>query len=136
VLPIEFTVEGPPVSYRARQRSRLRAWEDKVARAARTRLPANLSPLKRGRIKITVVYFHETPTVRIDTDNLVKPVQDALTGLVYTDDVLVTDTIVRKQNLDGSLRVELTPVLAAALQRGDEFLYVLVELETSSETVR
>jgi crossover junction endodeoxyribonuclease RusA len=128
MLPFEFTVEGPPVSYQTRVRLRLRAWEDKVAHAAKVWLPAGASPIASGRLKITLVYYHERPSVNIDNDNLLKPVQDALKGIVYRDDVLITDADVRKKNLDGFYRVRgMSPVLAAAFVADTEFLFVRIE---------
>jgi Holliday junction resolvase RusA-like endonuclease len=37
-------------------------------------------------IKITVVYYHEGATIRVDNDNMLKPIQDALNGRIYVDD--------------------------------------------------
>ena len=45
--------------------------------------------------------YHEGESVRIDNDNMVKPIQDALIGLIYPDDRWITDTIVRKTSIDG-----------------------------------
>src|SRR5207253_1290553 len=79
-------------------------------------------------LKITVVYYHEGERVRIDNDNLLKPIQDALIGLVYTDDRIVVHAEVRKESLDGHYRVRrMSPVLAAGFVQGDAFIYVRVE---------
>ena len=65
----------------------------------------------------------------IDNDNLLKPVQDALNGVIYTDDVLITHTAIRKESLDGSIHADdLSPAVAAALVTGLEFIFVRVEL--------
>ncbi len=128
MLPIEFTVQGPPVSYQTNARSHLRAWELKVRNAARACVPRGASPVSQSGLMLTLVYYHEQPTVRIDNDNLLKPVQDALNGVIYTDDVLITHTVIRKENLDGSIHAnDLSPVLAAALVTGVEFIFVRVE---------
>jgi crossover junction endodeoxyribonuclease RusA len=132
MLPIEFTVPGPPVSYQTNVRSRLRAWEAKVRNAARACVPLGAPPVGRSGLMLTLVYYHEQPTVRIDNDNLLKPVQDALNGVIYTDDVLITHTVVRKENLDGSIHADdLSPALAAALVAGYEFIYVRVEFTSA-----
>jgi Holliday junction resolvase RusA-like endonuclease len=128
ILPFEFTVEGPPVSHQTRRASRLREWEQRVAQAAVDRLPAGTLPLALVPLRITVVYYHERPTVNIDNDNLLKPVQDALKGIVYRDDVLITETNVRKRSLDGLYRVRgMSPVLAAAFVADTEFLFIRIE---------
>ena len=49
---------------------------------------------------------------------MVKPIQDALIGLVYEDDRLITDTVVRKTSIDAPIRVRGYPIiLLEALRR-------------------
>jgi hypothetical protein len=75
-----------------------------------------------------VCYFHDRVTIRLDNDNLVKPIQDALNGVVYEGDRLITDTRLRKTCLDGAFRVRgLSTVLAAGFQTGREFLHIIVD---------
>lgn len=83
---------------------------------------------------ITVSYYHAAETVRIDNDNLLKPIQDALIGVVYDDGRLIADTAVRKTAIDGLFRVRgYSLVLLEALARGDEFLHVVVSEAPSHE---
>ncbi len=127
MLPFDFTVEGPPVSQQARNRTRLHEWRTRVATAAEQRWPDSDAPLN-GPLQITVVYYHDRIIIRMDNDNMVKPIQDALIGLVYADDSQITDTRVRKTNRRGPFIVErLSPVLAEAFIRNREFIYVRVE---------
>jgi crossover junction endodeoxyribonuclease RusA len=99
-----------------------------VADIARANIPPNHSPVGSGRLKLIVVYFHERPTANIDNDNLVKPIQDALNGLVYKDDVLITDVDIRKKSLEGLYKVRgMSAVLANAFVAGQEFVCVRVE---------
>lgn len=64
----------------------------------------------------------------MDNDNLVKPVQDALIGLVYEDDRSITDTSVRKTPLDGPVIARgITPALAEGFMSNQEFLHICVE---------
>ena len=98
-----------------------------MRRAAMQRWPRGQLPVIH-RLQIVVVYYHEGVTIRMDNDNMLKPIQDALNGLVYVDDRQITDTQVRKTNLDGSFRVRgMSPILAAAFTRGSEFLHVRIE---------
>lgn len=91
--------------------------------------PPALGPIK-------VVITHLFVGVSSDLDNLAKPVLDALQGLVYEDDGQVTDITMRKRDLARNLRVEtLMPVLLKALNRGEEFLHVLVEEAPDQEVV-
>jgi len=41
-------------------------------------------------VRLTICYYHDRVAIRLDNDNLVKPIQDALNGLVYEDDRLIT----------------------------------------------
>jgi Holliday junction resolvase RusA-like endonuclease len=133
VLPFEFIVDGPPVSHQTRHPARLRAWQATVRTAAVQRWPANTPPYT-SRLKLTVIYYHDGVAVRMDNDNMVKPIQDALNGLIYADDRQITDTYVRKTDLNGSFRVRgMSPVLAEGFCRGNEFLFVRIELAPDHE---
>jgi Holliday junction resolvase RusA-like endonuclease len=81
MFPFEFIIDGPPVSYQTRNANRLRAWQHSVRVAAEQRWPVEARPVK-ARLKFSVTYYHDGVSVRIDNDNLVKPIQDALNGLV------------------------------------------------------
>jgi crossover junction endodeoxyribonuclease RusA len=65
-------------------------------------------------------------------DNIVKPIQDALQGLVYDDDEQVVDLIasMRRKEVDDSLL--LTPTLARGFQGGSDFIYVSVDRSTAT----
>lgn len=84
------------------------------------RLPAPLEvPLK-----LTVVYYHDRQSVLIDHDNMLKPIQDALAGLIYVNDRQITDAQTRKTNIDGRFRVRhLSAVYALAFGGGRVRLY-------------
>lgn len=127
MLPFEFTVAGPPVSHQARNRARLQAWIATVRNEAARYWPQGQPPAT-GRFKITVVYYHDAATIRLDNDNMLKPIQDALQGVVYANDAQITDTSVRKTNLDGQFTVRgMSRVLAEGFCLGVEFLYIKVE---------
>ena len=127
MLPFEFIVAGPPVSHQARNRARLQAWIATVRNEAVRYWPPG-QPAAMGRLKITVVYYHDAVTVRLDNDNMLKPIQDAMQGVVYANDTQITDTSVRKTNLDGQFTVRgMSRVLAEGFCRGTEFLYIKVE---------
>jgi crossover junction endodeoxyribonuclease RusA len=133
MLPFEFTVDGPPVSHQTRRAARLRAWKQAVRDAAAQSWPADTQPVT-VQLKITVTYYHDGVAVLMDNDNLLKPIQDALNGLVYEDDRLITDTVVRKTDLNGSFRVRgMSLLLAQGFSRGHEFLYVRIEVAPGHE---
>jgi crossover junction endodeoxyribonuclease RusA len=131
---LEFIVSGPPVSHQSHNKKNLRAWRDKV-RSAAAEAWGSRGPLDVGlRLALTVNYYHLGANVRIDTDNLVKPIQDALIGLVYHDDRLVTRTIVSKASIDGFYQIRgHSLVELSAFSQGDEFLYIVVDLAPTHE---
>lgn len=124
MLPFEFTVAGPPVSQQTRRRKRLPPWRATVKAAAETLWPANTAPLTQ-ELSLTITYFYEgVPT---DVDNIVKPILDSIQGLVYHDDVQITDLLSRRRPLAGPFRIGVpSPVLLEALGRGREFLHVSI----------
>lgn len=74
-------------------------------------------------MKLTGVYYHERHSVLIGHDNMIKPIQDALAGLVYKNDRQITDAHTRETNIDGQFRVRhLSPVYARAFASGKEFM--------------
>ena len=92
VFPLEFTVEGPPVSQQSSSRSRQR-WRERVRAAAKPHWQED-EPLP-GPVTIRITYLYVTDM--LDVDNIPKPILDALNGLVYADDSQVTDLISRKR---------------------------------------
>jgi len=133
LLPFEFVIQGPPVSAQAQDRRRLEAWKRLVRQAAQARWPKRRKPVASA-VQLSVSYFHDRVTIRLDNDNLVKPIQDALNGLVYEDDRLITDTRLRKTCLDGAFHVRgLSSVLAGGFRSGREFLHVIVDAAPGHE---
>jgi crossover junction endodeoxyribonuclease RusA len=127
VLPFEFTVPGPPLSQQAKRRDRLREWRQTVLAAALALWPSSEAPIDVP-IKITVVYYHEGATIRMDNDNMLKPIQDALNGRIYVDDRLIVAASASKMPVDGPYRVRrMSRVIADAFVQGDEFVYVRIE---------
>jgi hypothetical protein len=85
-------------------------------------------------LKLTVVYYHERQSVLIDHDNMIKPIQDALAGLIYKNDRQITDAQTRKTNIDGRFRLRhLSPVYARAFGGGRAFIYIGIEEAPSHE---
>lgn len=121
---LSLLVPGVPVSAQTRSRTRLQNWKKTVHALAATEQPTltALSPLR-----LSLVFFH-TGTTDLDTDNIIKPIQDALVDVVYVDDDQVTDVFAAKRDLTGSFRLRTTPpVVAAVLGVEANFVYVVVE---------
>ena len=125
MLPFEFTVDGPPVSQQTKNRSRLQSWEAAVRSRAAARWPAQCPPLTQP-LRVVLVYYYEGEP--LDTDNMIKPIWDALKGLVYQDDGQINDAGAHRRSLDGSFQVRhMSPVLAEGFVGGRGFVYVRVE---------
>ena len=120
--PFEFLIRSRPVSQQTRRQERLRAWKEFVRyEAGRYWTPAHVPA--DGPVCITLVYLYDEAA--LDVDNLLKPIQDALIGLVFSDDSIVTDAICRRRQLGGTFDLSrASPVLIEGFEYGDEFVYV------------
>jgi hypothetical protein len=126
MLSFEFIVPGTPVSHQSRNKAKLAVWRQMVRDTALARW-GTAAPLAVA-LRITVSYHHQGLAVRIDNDNLVKPIQDALIGLIYHDDRLITGTVVRKACIRGPFYVRgYSLMLLEALSKGDEFLHIIID---------
>ena len=124
--PFEFIVLGLPVGLQAKSQ-RKNAWKARVLGAATAYWNQRSSPLVQS-LQVTIVHYYATTTIG-DTDNLVKPILDALNGLVYVDDSSVTDVICRRRRIDTTYDFDQVPyILLDGLTSGaDDFIYVVVE---------
>ena len=91
----EFYVVGPPVSFQTRNRARLQTWKQTVRNAAAA-FWLNRQPPTAESLRFSIAYFYDQFAVG-DVDNIIKPIQDALIGLVYVDDSQITDVDCRKR---------------------------------------
>jgi Holliday junction resolvase RusA-like endonuclease len=124
MLLFEFTIKGPPVSQQTRNRQRLQQWKADVAAAATAAWPNGNAVV--DDVAVTITYYYEGSSP--DVDNIIKPIQDALIGIVFADDDQVVDTKSRKRPIDGSFRIRgASAVLLAAFAEGDDFLYIKVD---------
>ena len=124
MLPFEFRIKGPPLSAQTKRRDRLQEWKKQIGNAARAEL--SNSPPCQTDVRVTITYYYDGDTP--DVDNIIKPIQDALIGLVYVDDNQVIDTRSRKRSLDGSYKLRgASPILLLGFAEGDDFLHIIVE---------
>lgn len=131
MLPFEFTLPGRPVSNQTKDKTRLKAWQAKVRHVAASVWDSDCPCEESVRMKLT--YYFEAPNGNEDTipdsDNIVKPIREALVGVVYDYAYQVTDVISRRRNLNASFRVKgMSPVLADAFIQGVEFVHVRIEV--------
>lgn len=133
MIPFEFIVDGPPVSQQTRNRARLQEWKTIVKSAAQLYWSRAESPSDQ-RLKLSITYFYDSTSP--DVDNIIKPIQDSLIGLVYIDDEQIVDTACSKRDINGSFKVRgLSPVLAKGFSQENEFLFIKVEEAINLEEV-
>ena len=76
---------------------------------------------------VIVRVTHYCETAIGDVDNLTKPIQDALQGVIYLNDRQVTDTIGNRRNINASFRVRYISLpLASAFSDGRQFVHIRV----------
>ena len=128
MLPFEFTIQGPPVSHQTRNRARLQQWKNDVRAAAQARVVAGAAPCP-DPVQIAITYYYEGDSP--DVDNIIKPIQDALNGVVFIDDAQVAETKSRKRPLNGSYQIKgASGVLLQGFATGIGFLHIRVEGNT------
>jgi len=124
MLPFEFTIEGPPVSAQTKNKQRLQQWKQDVRAAAQMRVPQGSTPIA-DPCEITITYYYEGDSP--DVDNIIKPIQDALNGVVFVVDAQVQQTQSRRRSLNGSYQIKgASAVLLQAFSAGRGFLHVRV----------
>lgn len=125
MLPIEFTFEGPPLSFQSKNKTRKRAYKARIEAAARNVLPAGFVPIA-DEVNIVITYYYEGSTP--DIDNIIKPIQDALIDVIYLDDSQISDTRSRKKNIDSSYRIRNASLqIVQAFSNGTEFIHVKID---------
>lgn len=83
------------------------------------------APLTSPPLRFTIVYLCDDAPA--DIDNIIKPIQDALVGLVFEDDFLISDVDSHRRFLTEPVDLaSLPPILQAGLVEGDECVYVRV----------
>ena len=94
MVPVEFLIPQRPVSQQTRRRERLRAWRDFVAAQAHSVLDRPQA-LPTEPVAIRLLYLYDEAA--LDADNILKPIQDALIGVLLEDDSIVTDVQIRRR---------------------------------------
>ncbi|AGP37128.1 hypothetical protein BE04_39740 [Sorangium cellulosum] len=124
---LELVVKGIPVSSQAEDRTNLKRWKERVAQAARDAIKEEDELYGECRGILVYFYFGSTD---LDVDNIIKPVSDALNGIAYYDDKIVSEWIARKTDLGRTEIVDPPAVLAEHLARWmaaeQPFIYVCV----------
>jgi crossover junction endodeoxyribonuclease RusA len=78
-------------------------------------------------LAVTLVYFYRSSP--LDTDNMIKPILDAMKGIVFNDDCQVVDLHAGVRAMIGAYDLdvdEVTDVLWLAFDAREPFVYVRV----------
>ncbi|GGF07480.1 RusA family crossover junction endodeoxyribonuclease [Hymenobacter cavernae] len=128
-IDLEFLLSRRPVSHQVKRRTNLQSWKSFVRAEAQSVWGAQAA--LAIPCQLTLVYFYqENPA---DIDNIIKPIQDALVGLVYVDDFYVTDVDSHRRLLTDQFDLtRLPPLILQAIATAQECVYVRV---TSSQPI-
>ena len=123
-LPLEFLVLGVPLSAGASADSR-ELWKARVAGAAKLALPADYF-CTTATVAVTIYYFSPEASVG-DIDNIVKPILDALNGVVYVDDSQVDRVLVQRFPSSRPISIENpSPTLIDAIEQTPPIVFVRI----------
>lgn len=122
-MNFEFLIPKRPVSLQTKNRTNLQAWKNFVYAEASKTWTGTFNTTTDTHI--TLVYLCDEDPV--DADNIIKPIQDALVGLIYADDLLVTDIECHRRPLKGTTDITQWPaLLIKAIASGNECVYVRI----------
>ncbi len=119
---LEFLIPRRPLSLQAKSKS-LQAWKAFVRGEAAKAWTG--STLRSGDLHLTLIYLcDESPP---DVDNIIKPIQDAMVGLVFDDDSQIADVESHRRFLNGTFDLTALPQLVlAGVASQKECVYVSV----------
>ena len=93
------------------------------------------SPLDIDPATLRIAYFY-VGAPAADLDNIVKPIQDALVGVTFGDDIQVVDLIASMRLKTGNDRIPMSPRMANAFRGNSDFVHVVVDYSSSIEVLR
>ena len=109
----------------------LQKWKAKVIVAAREAWGGN-RPVLDVDVALRMTHYSERRIA--DRDNLIKPIQDALQGVVYCDDCQVKDSHSNWRDINGRFVIRnLALPLALAFSEGSEFLHIRIWISPETE---
>ena len=128
----EILIPRRPVSHQAKNRANLQRWKDFIYGRAINEWSGG-TPYEESGLRFTLVYLcDDSPT---DIDNIIKPIQDALVGLVFADDSLITDVDSHRRFISDSIDItNLPPLLIEGVLLGEECVYIRVSLADNLES--
>lgn len=122
--PFEFLIPKRPLSHQAKDSDHKLEWREFVfGRAFQSWTGL---PISKEALRFTLVYICEADPA--DINNIIKPVQDALIGLVYSDDQIIIDIQGHLRMADDLIEVTGLPeLLQEAVFSGLDCVYVRID---------
>jgi len=131
-FPIEFIVQGTPVSLEAKRARSKEEWKERVKSASSTAIP-DPHFASDERMAVTLYYLPSEP-MQGDVDNIVKLILDALSRHIYIDDGQVERVVVQKFEPGNVFTFsQPTEKFAEALAGNRPVLYVRVSNDPHEE---
>lgn len=121
---VEFAVLGPPISNQSAA-ANLQAWKTAVEKEVKTHWN---KPILTGKLKGIIINFHLEDDPSLDLDNMSKPIFDVMQKIVYDNDRQIRQAEITHVRIDAPfVFVGASKILVAAVQAGNEFVYVRIE---------
>ena len=125
MFPIEFIFNGPPLSLQSKNKARKRNYKTMISAEALNVLPADFVPTT-DEVEIIITYYYENQSG--DVDNIIKPIQDSLNGVIYVDDEQVVDSRSRRKDINGSYKIRsVSAKILEGFSRGTDFIHVKIQ---------
>lgn len=122
----EFLVPGRPASVHEKNRAKFRKWIDDLVSAAAAASPGYM-PFEYSLARLTIVFLCREKD-RVDVDNVIKPIQNALERVYYRNDEMVSDVDAHRRFWTDDLeRQRLPGLLKQAWKNRRDCLYVRIQ---------
>jgi crossover junction endodeoxyribonuclease RusA len=119
----EFVIPKRPVSSQTKNRGNLQKWKKYVCEEAKKSWIG--IPFNDNDLHLTLVCLCDEDPV--DVDNIIKPIQDALIGTVYDDDLIITDVESHRRPFTGVFDVtKYSVALLNGILLSTECVYVRI----------
>jgi hypothetical protein len=123
-MEFEFVVPKRPVSFQTDNKDNLRVWKDYVYGYAFRAWKG--SPIVNEYFRFSIVFLCEEEPP--DINNIIKPIEDVLCGLVYPDDSSVISVDGHTRFFSEPFDITIVPEkLLEAFYLGNECVYVKVK---------
>lgn len=127
---LEFLIPKRPVSLQSKNSKNRENWKEFVRTEAKKTYSGILHDDKK--LHLSLFYLYEDSP--LDVDNIIKPIQDALIGVVYRDDSVITDVESHRRHLKQLFDITQCPtLLMQGILSEKECVYVKIDESKSLE---